>query len=436
MGAAGDMVMAALYELLPDKAAFREKMEQLSLPGVTLKYADSIKCGIKGTHISVEVGGVEEISEDVHSHHDHGHDHDHNHNHDHDHGHDHDHHHDHDHSHDHDHDHRHDHDHHHHTHNHGSDRRYGYKEILDLIQGLDLPEKVKEDAIGVYKIIGTAEAKVHGASLEEIHFHEVGSIDAVVDVVGCSLLIHMLGVSDVTASPVHVGFGMIRCEHGILPVPAPATAEILIDVPTYSGRIEGELCTPTGAAILKRFAKSFGPMPRAAASKIGYGMGTKDFEAANCLRAFLYEDVSSTENQDSVFEISCNLDDMTPEAVGAAFDALLENGALDVFTTPIMMKKNRPAIMLTCLCKEETCDIITELMIKHTATLGVRIKECHRKIMQRTTSTVKTDYGEIRVKHAKGFGTEKRKPEYDDVRTAAKKHNVPFQTVYDAAKNK
>jgi len=433
MGASGNMVMAALYELLPDKATFREKMEQLGLSDVVINYSEATKCGISGTHITVEIAGVEDTSDDVHNHHHHAgqHDHDHNHTHEHDHDHKHSHH-------DHHHDYDRDHDH-HHDHKHAGDkkhkgRRYSYKEILDLIKGLDLPDKVKQDASNVYKIIGEAEAKVHGTSLDEIHFHEVGSIDAIVDVVGCSLLMDMLGVKYTAASPIHVGYGMIRCEHGILPVPAPATAEILRGIPVYSGQIEGELCTPTGAALLKHFAKSFGAMPIMEISKIGYGMGTKDFEASNCLRVYLYEDAYNTGSRDSVYEVSCNLDDMTPEAIGAAFEILLENSALDVYTTPILMKKNRPAVMLSCLCTEETKDRIAELLIKHTTTLGVRMTKYERSIMERSTQTVQTEYGAIRVKQAQGFGIIKLKPEYDDVQAAAKAHKVPFQKVYDAAK--
>jgi len=409
MGASGDMLMAALYELLPDKAAFRKKMEHLALPGVTIEYIPSVKCGITGTHITIKVGGVEEESEDVHSHshthhtHTHGNS-DHGHNHTHSHTH----------------------------HRHGV--RYGYEEILKLIRGLDLPKSVLEDALGVYRIIGEAEAAVHGLPITEVHLHEIGSLDAVCDVVGCSLLIDMLGVTEITASPVHVGSGSIWCEHGILPVPAPAAAEILKGIPIYGGRIKGELCTPTGAALLKRFVTRFGETPPMTITKIGYGMGTKDFEAANCLRAFLFEEAGSgAGSSDVVYEISCNLDDMTPEAIGAAFDLLLDSGALDVYTMPIMMKRNRPAIMLSCLCAENKRDKLAQLMLKHTTTLGVRISAHRRNILERAEEYVATEYGEIRVKYASGFGVEKLKPEYADVLTLAQKHGVPFSKVYEAA---
>ena len=419
MGASGDMLMAALYELLPDKAAFRERMNRLGLSGVTLEYSDSIKCGIKGTHISVKVAGVEEISDDVaeqftiHDEHEHHHDHDH------------------------DHGHEHDlnsttlHSSHSTLHSHHG---YGFDEILDLIRSLDLPDSVTDDAIGVYLILGAAEAAVHSVSLDTVHLHEVGSLDAVADIVGCCLLMNMLGVTDIAASPVHVGSGFVRREHGNLPVPAPAAAEILKGVPIYGGQIRGELCTPTGAAILKRFVTRFGEMLPMTVAGIGYGMGSKDFEISNCLRAFLYEkEISVNRDSDNVFEISCNLDDMTPEAIGAVFGLLFENGALDVYTTPITMKKNRPAVMLSCLCEEDKRDNLVQLMLHHTSTLGVRIAMYGRVILSRSVETVSTGYGDIHVKHAEGFGVIKYKPEYDDVLEAANRHGVPFMVVYDAA---
>ena len=448
MGASGDMLMSALYELLHDKESFRKKMDGLNLPGVTLSYCASTKSGITGTRIAVKVSGVEEKSEDVHTH-SHNHDNGHTHSHGTENGHTHS-----------------------HApkgknsnkntsdghanatnghkksssgHKHGSEkgqnhkhsgRRYGYEEIIALIRSLGLAENVTEDALAVYKIIGQAEAAVHGLPLNEIHLHELGSLDAVADIVGCCLLINMLGVTEIAASPVHVGSGHIRCEHGVLPVPAPAAAEILKGIPFYSGQVKGELCTPTGAALLNHFVSRFGDMAPMTVLKIGYGMGAKDFEAANCLRAFLCEgDAPDGGTRDTVFEISCNLDDMTPEAVGAVFGLLSENGALDVYTVPIMMKKNRPAVMLSCLCEESGREVLARLMLEHTSSLGVRITKYNRNIMSRSTEAVSTQYGDIRVKYAQGFGILKLKPEYDDVLEASKRHGVPFMAVYEAAMN-
>jgi pyridinium-3,5-bisthiocarboxylic acid mononucleotide nickel chelatase len=402
MGAAGDMLMAALLELLPDREAFLIKMNRLGIPGLHIECVPSKKCGILGSHVSVRVNGGEETVRDA-SMDGTGAD-----------GHDSE---------------TPDHDKEFpqamHAHSHTS-----YPELCGRIEKLDLPEKVRADAAAVYRIIGEAESEVHSVPLEQIHFHEVGTMDALADVVGCCLLIDMLGVREISASPVHVGSGFVRTAHGVLPVPAPATANILRGVPVYGGKIRGELCTPTGAAILRHFVKRFGDMEPMAVRKIGYGMGTKDFEAANCVRAFLGD---AADGRDEIVEITCNLDDMTPEAIGEATGRLLEKGALDVFTVPIYMKKNRPAVMLTCLCRPEDEESLAQLTLLHTTTLGVRIHACRRKILTASFSSVETPYGAVRVKKAEGCGVSKAKPEYEDVALAARKFDVPFLEVYRQA---
>ena len=240
----------------------------------------------------------------------------------------------------------------------------------------------------------------------------------------------MINADQILASPIHVGSGTVRCAHGILPVPAPATAHILSGVPIYGGAIRGELCTPTGAALLKHFVTKFCDMPTLTVEKVGYGMGNKDFEAANCIRAFLGETMG---NNDQIIELVCNLDDMTPEAIGFALEILLENGALDVFCTPIQMKKNRPAVMLTCLCKEKEKANLVSLILLHTTTLGIRERRCERNILQYQIQTISTRYGKIRIKTANGYGITKSKPEFDDVRKAAKEYNVSFESVFREA---
>lgn len=261
MGAAGDMLMAALLELLPDRNAFLQKMNGLGIPGVEIELVPMSKCSILGSHICVRVCGRKETVEDVSVIDDRGADqenqepfgdrpHDENAQ-------------------------KHEH------------KHMGLPEIRELINNLSLPDEVKVHALEVYRTIAEAESQVHAVPVEQIHFHEVGSMDAVADVVGCCLLVHMLDVQDISASPVHVGSGFVRAAHGILPVPAPATAIILKGVPIYGGKIKGELCTPTGAALLRHFVRRFGEMEPMSVVKIGYGMGTKDFEAANCVRAFL-----------------------------------------------------------------------------------------------------------------------------------------------------
>lgn len=410
MGAAGDMLMAALLELLPDKDLFLHRMRNLGLSGVEIDCSTATKCGITGTKMHIRIGGVEEGSLDAdltdreRGRQPRAHKHEHVHLHD-----------------------PSDSAHLEHEHTH---RHYNYQDICGIIENLELSENVKKEALSVYKLLGEAESSVHGVPVEHIHFHEVGSLDAVVDIVGCSLLFQMLGVTQIEASPVHVGSGFVRCAHGVLPVPAPATAHILRGVPIYGGKIKGELCTPTGAALLKHFVSRFGDMEPMTVTKIGYGMGTKDFEAANCVRAYLCE---NAETADTVVEISCNLDDMTPEAIGFATELLLDNGVLDVFTTPIFMKKNRPATMLTCLCKPDDRHHISLLLLEHTTTLGMRYQTLKRDVMNYKHYKVRTPYGEIRIKSAKGHGFAKEKPEYEDVRAAALNNNVSFTRVYAAA---
>ena len=410
MGAAGDMLTAALSELIPDRQGFIDKMNSLGLPGVHVEAEPAVKCGITGTHMKVTVAGEEEESEDEHGH-DHHHEHDHEHEHHHDH--------DHDHHHDHDHDHDHDHEHHHHHHTSVAD-------INGLIDGLAVSDRVKADAKAVYALIAEAESKVHGHPVEQIHFHEVGTMDAVADVVAVCILMEMIDADSITASPVHVGSGSVRCAHGILPVPAPATALILSGIPTYGGQVQGELCTPTGAALLKHFVSSFGDQPVMAVEAIGYGMGKKDFERANCVRAFLGESAGS---RDRIVKLECNLDDMTGEAVSFAMQALLKAGALDVYTQAIGMKKSRPGILLSVLCRPEDADWMAALMMKHTTTLGIRRQDMDRYVLDRSIETVETVYGSVRVKKAHGLGVRKMKAEYDDLAALAEANDLSLEDI-------
>jgi len=371
MGAAGDMLMAALLELLPDRQAFLDQMNGLGLPGVHISAALGTKCGLTGTQVTVTVHGEEE---DYH----HGH--------------------------------------HHHS---------GLHDIEHIIAGLALPDKVKADAVAVYKLIAEAESHAHGRPVEHIHFHEVGTLDAIADITGVCLAVHLLAPERMLASPVHVGCGQVRCAHGVLPVPAPATAHILRDAPIYGGKIQGELCTPTGAALLKHFASGFGEMLLIHAAQIGYGMGKKDFEAANCVRAFFGE--TETGGGDEVLELRCNLDDMTGEAIGFAQERLLEGGALEVFTTAAGMKKSRPGVLLTCLCYAAQREDMLRLLFRHTTTLGVRESICKRHILERSQRMIETGDGPVRVKTAQGWGVTREKLEYEDVVALAREHDVSVQ---------
>lgn len=379
MGAAGDMLAAALLELLPDKDGFLEKMNRLGLPGVTVSAEKSVKCGITGTHFRVDVLGTEE---DEHLH-EHTHEHTHEHSHD-------------------------------HTHS-------GMEEIEHIIGHLPIPTMVKLDVLAVYRLIAEAESQAHGVPVTQIHFHEVGTLDAVADITAVCLLMHELDPDGVVASPVHVGSGSVRCAHGILPVPAPATAYLLRGIPTYGGSVPGELCTPTGAALLKHFVTEFGGQPVMRTQAIGYGMGKKDFDRANCVRAMLGD---TEEGTDTVAELCCNVDDMTGEAIGFALERLLEAGALDVFTTSIGMKKSRPGTLITVLCREKDKETMVRELFQHTTTLGIRERQCSRYVLDRRTVTLNTPYGPIRKKVSSGYGVRREKYEYDDLTAAAKAKGV------------
>ncbi|SHK01074.1 hypothetical protein SAMN02745248_01568 [Hathewaya proteolytica DSM 3090] len=412
MGAAGDMLMASLLELCPNKEEFLENINELKLPGVKVTAEQSSKCGIYGTHICVRVNGEEEISQDVHEHehcHD-GHEHTHEHCHS-----------EHDHIHEHccheDHVQEHSHGHHHHS---------GMHDIEHIIDNLNVSQKVKDNAKSVYKLIAEAESHAHNKPVDEIHFHEVGTMDAIADVVGVCMLIDDIAPDKIIVSPVHVGSGQVKCAHGILPVPAPATSHILQGVPTYGGSVRGELCTPTGAALLKHFASEFGNMPVMKVSSIGYGMGTKDFQQANCLRTFLGE---TEDGRESIAELCCNIDDMTAEDIGFAMERLFEGGAMDVFTTSIGMKKNRPATMLTCMCSTEKREVMIKLMFKHTTTLGIREYICNRYTMDRSQYHVTCEYGHINVKKSIGWGVSREKAEYDDMAAIAREKDISISEV-------
>ncbi len=420
MGAAGDMLAAALLELMPEPDKFVQELNALGIPGVFFEREPSVKCGITGTHLSVTVNGMEEES------HDHDHMHEHEHSHMHDHERDNDHTGDHDHTHGHEHEHCHEHEHDHsHTHHHSS-----LHDIEHIVRGhLALPRKVQDDIMAVYALIAEAESHAHGVPVQEIHFHEVGTMDAVADITAVCMMMDRLAPDVIAASPVHVGCGQVRCAHGILPVPAPATAYILREVPVYGGSVRGELCTPTGAALLKYFVSQFGDMPLMTVQTIGYGMGKKDFEAANCVRALLGESQNKTEH---VLELSCNVDDMTAEAVGFAVERLLESGAKDVYTIPIGMKKSRPGTLIRVMCTEQDRQKMTELLFKHTTTIGVRETQTRRYVLDRRITAFETPYGTVRKKDSAGYGVSRSKYEYEDIARIARQQGLSLEEVRSA----
>ena len=425
MGAAGDMLTAALLELLPEPDRFIARLNALGIPGVRVCRERAEKCGITGTHVSVTVNGSEEHEHlheprAVHMHL-HDHEHLHAHPHDHVHIHNHDHHHSHEHFHNYNSDHSHDHGH-VHDHHHGS-----LHEIEHIVRDhLPLPENVRENILAVYRLLAEAESHVHGVPVPDIHFHEVGTMDALADITAVCLLMDQIAPDEVIASPVHVGCGHVRCAHGILPVPAPAAAYILQGIPTYGGQIQGELCTPTGAALLKYFVTRFDAMPVMKTHAIGYGMGKKDFETANCVRAMLGETTGSVEH---VIELSCNIDDMTAEAISFAAERLLAEGALDVYTIPIGMKKTRPGTLLRVMCSEAERERILGLIFRHTSTIGIRESIMRRYILDREIKTVQTVYGDVRCKISSGYGVKRCKYEYEDLARIAREQNRSLEEV-------
>lgn len=376
MGCAGDMLTAALLELHPDKDDFLSRMNAALGGKAVLTAAPDSKCGIIGTHVTVLINGDEE-GEKTHHHHEHT----------------------------------------------------SITEIMAFIDSVPLDEAIRENAKKVYSIIAEAESRVHGHPMENVHFHEVGSLDALADVLSVCALMHELAPERILASGVNVGSGTVRCAHGVLPVPAPATELILRGVPIYSGQIKSELCTPTGAALLKYFVWKFGAMPTMQVENAGYGTGKKDFECANVVRAFIGE---TADEGDRIIELACNLDDMTPEELAFAMEELFSLGALDVYFTSIGMKKSRPGVKLTCMCREKQREQMLECIFKHTTTLGVREYACKRYELGRSEKAVRTLDGEVRVKISSGYGVVREKAEYEDLAALARKSGKTIAQIRSA----
>ena len=420
MGIAGDMFSAALFDLLNEdqKQEYLKTVNSLGLDGVRVSAETVSSSGICGVHMRVLVHGQEEAGQDLHEkdqeidrheghqlaqgtdqHEDcqpetdrkgerlleyrtHGSEHSHTH--------------------------------------------HGIGEIHHIVAGFDISEEVKSHILAIYGEIAKAESAVHGMPVEEIHFHEVGSLDAIVDVTSACLLMDMLAADRVTASPVRVGYGQVRAAHGLLPVPAPATALLLRGLPVYAGQIEGELCTPTGAAIIRHFVRDFGPMPAMRLSEIGYGIGGKKYTSLNAVRAFLGE---TDREGDRICELTCNLDDMTAERLGFAMDRLYAAGAAEVYMVPATMKKSRPGVVLVVLCQEEQRQALVESIFKYTTTLGIRESIQQRYILGRRIETVDTDLGPIRKKLASGYGVNRAKYEYDDLARIARERSCSIEDV-------
>ncbi|MGH9767654.1 MAG: nickel pincer cofactor biosynthesis protein LarC [Blastocatellia bacterium] len=416
-GASGDMLLGAMLDCGLDFELLRNELRKLGVEGYDLSLTRVDRSGISAAKFDVHLTG-------------------HAHSHDHDHGHSHEHHHDHEHSHEHHHDHEHSHEHHHEReHNHSEHR--SLSEIKRIIASSDLSEPIKQRAQTIFQRIGEAESKIHNIPIETVHFHEIGAIDSIVDIAGACIAFDALKIERTISSPLHVGSGAFECAHGTYPVPSPATAELLKGVPIYSKDVEGELVTPTGAAIISTLAESYGPMPMMRIEKIGYGAGARDYpKFPNALRAIIGElEEDSDQTPATVTVIEANIDDLSPQVFGHLMDRVLESGALDIFYLPAQMKKNRPGVLLTLLCRPEDRERMCDIIFRETTTLGVRYRNERREVLRREIVTVETGYGPIRIKVSRSRDGRvlNFSPEFDDCRAAAEKHQVGLRQAQMAA---
>ena len=309
------------------------------------------------------------------------------------------------------------------------------RHIVEIIDNADLSEAVKAASRATFEHIAECEAEVHGTTIERVHFHEVGAIDSIVDVIGAHLAIESLGNPRIIASPLPYGTGSVKCDHGLMPVPAPATALLAKGLPTYGGDVEAELTTPTGAALVSQLASSFGPLPAMQVEAVGYGSGTRDLpDRPNVLRAFLGEASNASGRMESITVVEANMDDMQPELYPVLIERLLAAGARDAFLTPIQGKKGRPGQLVTALCDEAAADHVLAALFENSTTLGARVRTERRKCLERVWETVETPWGEVRVKIGKFEGEiRSRKPEYEDCRMRAEEAGIPVLAVYQAA---
>jgi uncharacterized protein (TIGR00299 family) protein len=429
-GMSGDMFMGALIDTGVPPRLLEETVAALGL-GARLEISRVVRSGISATKVDVWVDGEKDVpreeywakqsaaralspaqaqSEPSHHHHDDEHEHHHNHEpvraevsalHEHSHG-------------------------------------RGLAEIRGIIARTAISENAKKTAVAIFEALGNAEAKIHATSIEKVHFHEVGAVDAVVDIVCASVGAEALGVDEIVCSPLNVGGGTVKCAHGMFPVPAPAAVELLKGAPIYSSGLQAELVTPTGAAIVKTLATRFAAFPEMKIERSGYGAGTRDFSGhPNVVRLTIGETASTLAAKtvsETLTVLEANLDDLNPQVFGYVMDRLLEEGALDAFGMPVQMKKNRPGTLLTVLCKPEDASKLTRLIFTETTTLGVRRREEVRQTLARRWQNVSTQWGEVRIKIASMNGTiTNYAPEYEDCRRIAAEHHVPLKTVIQEA---
>ena len=421
-GISGDMFIGALLDCGLDFGFLKAELAKLGVEGYELSLERVDRSGISSAKFDVH---LTHSQNQVHSQaHEQAHQHSHSHTHEHSHSHE---------------------DGHSHSHEHNpqsairnpqSDHR-SLSTIKKLITDSALSAQVKARAHAIFQRIGEAESKIHGIPIEAVHFHEVGAIDSIVDIVGACIGLEALKIEKIISSPLHVGFGTFNCAHGTYPVPGPATTEILIGVPVYSKDIAGELVTPSGAAIVATLAASFGNLPAMKVEGIGYGAGTRTYpKFPNVLRAIIGELEEATDTTPTAITvIEANIDDLNAQVFGHLMDKALAAGALDVFYTPVQMKKNRPGILVTLLCRPEDRTLITELLFRETTTLGVRYRDEQRQVLRREHVTVETEFGKIKIKIARAEDGRivNYAPEFEDCRVAAEQHQTPLRTVQAAA---
>ena len=463
-GISGDMTVGAFIDLGLALPVLERELSKLHLQGYRLEAARVEKRGLGATQFKVILLEDEhehladDEFEEVHPQHEHPHEHEdeHEHAHEHEHGHEHDH--EHEHAHEHDHEHAHTHDAAEpHTHVHRA-----LADILALIAASDLSATVKATASRIFTRLGQAEAQVHGVSVEDVHFHEVGGVDAIVDIVSTAIGLEQLGVQQIIASPLHLGSGFVKMAHGLYPIPAPATAQLIQGVPVYSTEAKGELVTPTGAAIVTALASAFGPMPVMSIEHVGYGAGTRERDFPNVLRAMLGETEPAAEpapvaataraprdpypqqhaaspeaagyHTGRAIVAEANIDDMNPQLYELLSEQLLAAGALDVLMLPAQMKKQRPGVLLQVLAAPDTLDGLLEILFRESTTIGIRTYEVTRYMLQRENIQVQTRFGPVHVKVARqGQRVVNVSPEYEDVRALAQQTGQPVKLVYAAA---
>ena len=423
-GISGDMFLGALVDAGVPASVLEQTVAALNV-GAQLEISRVVRSGISATKVDVWVDGEKDMPREEFWAKQTSHEHEHAH------------------------EHHHGHDHHHHDHSPGEGLKAdapaphshgrGLTEIRQIIGNAAISESAKKTAISIFEALGAAESKIHATAIEDIHFHEVGAVDAMVDIVCAAVGAEALGVDEIICSPLNVGGGTVKCAHGTFPVPAPATVELLKDAPVYSSGVQAELVTPTGAAIVKILAGRFAAFPEMKVEKTGYGAGSRDFPGhPNVARLVIGESsaasLASKTSQETITVLEANLDDLNPQVFGYVMDRLLEEGALDVFGMPVQMKKNRPGTLLTVLCKPQDAGKLTELLFAETTTLGVRQREESRRTLARRWENVRTPWGEVRIKVASMNGTVTNyAPEYEDCRRIATERHIPLKSVMQEA---